>query len=103
MAENKKDKSAEFARDKSAFSKGGSEKGTAFPKAPAYLQVSPDPLHSGSADKQNQSYQEYPRVPPSFKGKTDCHLFGGNLEAFQKMGRYSDRDHPECQRLACLP
>ena len=32
MAENKKDKSAEFARDKSAFSKGGSEKGTASQK-----------------------------------------------------------------------
>ena len=32
MAENKKDKSAEFARDKSAFSKGGSEKGTASKK-----------------------------------------------------------------------
>ena len=29
MAEKKKDKSAEFARDKSAFVKGGSEKGTA--------------------------------------------------------------------------
>ena len=33
MAENKKDKSAEFARDKSAFGKGGSEKGTASQKA----------------------------------------------------------------------
>ena len=33
MAENKKDKSAEFARDKSAFAKGGSEKGTASQKA----------------------------------------------------------------------
>ena len=32
MAENKKDKSAEFARDKSAFAKGGSEKGTASKK-----------------------------------------------------------------------
>ena len=32
MAENKKDKSAGFARDKSAFSKGGSEKGTASQK-----------------------------------------------------------------------
>jgi len=32
VAENKKDKSAEFARDKSAFSKGGSEKGTASQK-----------------------------------------------------------------------
>lgn len=32
MAENKKDKSAGFARDKSAFSKGGSEKGTASKK-----------------------------------------------------------------------
>ena len=32
MAENKKDKSAEFARDKSAFSKGGAEKGTASQK-----------------------------------------------------------------------
>ena len=32
MAENKKDKSAEFARDKSAFSKGGSEKGTVSQK-----------------------------------------------------------------------
>ena len=29
MAEKKKDKSAEYARDKSAFVKGGSEKGTA--------------------------------------------------------------------------
>ena len=33
MAEKKKDKSAEFARDKSAFAKGGSEKGTALQKA----------------------------------------------------------------------
>ena len=33
MAEKKKDKSAEFARDKSAFAKGGSEKGTASQKA----------------------------------------------------------------------
>ena len=32
MAENKKDKSAELARDKSAFAKGGSEKGTASQK-----------------------------------------------------------------------
>lgn len=32
MAENKKDKSAEFARDKSAFSKCESEKGTASQK-----------------------------------------------------------------------
>ena len=32
MAEKKKDKSAEFARDKSAFSKGASEKGTASQK-----------------------------------------------------------------------
>ena len=33
MAEKKKDKSAEFARDKSAFAKGGSEKGIASQKA----------------------------------------------------------------------
>lgn len=33
MAEKKKDKLAEFARDKSAFAKGGSEKGTASQKA----------------------------------------------------------------------
>ena len=33
MSENKKDKSAEFTRDKSAFSKGGSEKGIASQKA----------------------------------------------------------------------
>ena len=32
MAENKKDKSAAFARDKSAFAKGGSEKGIASQK-----------------------------------------------------------------------
>lgn len=33
MSENKKDKSAEFTRDKSAFAKGGSEKGIASQKA----------------------------------------------------------------------
>ena len=32
MAEKKKDKSAEFARDKSALAKGGSEKDTASQK-----------------------------------------------------------------------
>ena len=34
----------------------------------------------------------------AFEGGTDRCLYGRNLEAIQKMGRYSDRYHPECQR-----
>ena len=35
---------------------------------------------------------------PAFEGGADRRLYGGNLEAIPKMGRYSDRYHPECQR-----
>ena len=38
-----------------------------------------------------------------FEGGADRRLYGGNLEAIQKMGRYSDRYHPECQRPAFQP
>ena len=38
------------------------------------------------------------RDAPAFEGRADRRLYGGNLEAIHKMGRYSDRYHPECQR-----
>ena len=43
------------------------------------------------------------RDAPTFEGGADRRLYGGNLEAIQKMGRYSDRYHPECQRPAFQP
>ena len=43
------------------------------------------------------------RVPPSAEGGPNGGIQHRNLEAFQKMGRHSDRNHAECQGSACVP
>ena len=39
----------------------------------------------------------------AFEGGADRRLYGGNLEAIQKMGRHPHRYHAECQRPAFQP
>ncbi len=43
------------------------------------------------------------RDAPAFEGGADRRLYGGNLEAIQKMGRHPHRHHAECQRPAFQP
>ena len=75
MAENKKDKSAEFARDKSAFDKGGSEKGTASQKA----------QHKHSGTHQPRDANDTSRDVPK---KEQSETFGQNV---QKSGQSAKR------------
>lgn len=75
MAENKKDKSAEFARDKSAFGKGGSEKGTASQKA----------QHKHSGTHQPRDANDTSRDVPK---KEQSETFGQNV---QKSGQSAKR------------
>ena len=75
MAENKKDKSAEFARDKSAFDKGGSEKGTASQKA----------QHKHSGTHQPRDANDTSRDVPK---KEQPETFGQNV---QKSGQSAKR------------
>ena len=75
MAENKKDKSAEFARDKSAFAKGGSEKGTASQKA----------QHKYSGTHQPRDANDISR---DVQKKVQSETFGQNV---QKSGQSAKR------------
>lgn len=75
MAENKKGKSAEFARDKSAFAKGGSEKGIASQKA----------QHKHSGTHQPRDANDISR---DVQKKEQSETFGQNV---QKSGQSAKR------------
>ena len=75
MSENKKDKSAEFTRDKSAFAKGGSEKGIASQKA----------QHKHSGKHQPRDANDTSR---DVQKKEQSEPFGQNV---QKSGQSAER------------
>ena len=92
MAENKKDKPAEFARDKSAFSKGGSEKGTASQKVQR--------RHSGTHQPRdaNDTFRDVQKKEQSETFGQNVHKSGQsakrrNKKQYQKQDTFGHSDH----------
>lgn len=93
MAEKKKDKSAEFARDKSAFAKGGSEKGIASQKA--------QHKHSGTHQPRdaNDTSGDVPKKEQSETFGQNVHKSGQsakrrNKKQYQKQDTFGHSENP---------
>ena len=97
MAENKKDKSAEFARDKSAFSKGGSEKGTASQKVQRRHSGTHQPRDandtSGDVLKQEQSEAFGQNVQ-----KSGLSTKRRNKKQYQKQDTFGHSENPSAEQ-----
>ena len=97
MAENKKDKSAGFARDKSAFSKGGSEKGTASKKVQHKHSGTHQPRDandtSGDVLKQEQSEAFGQNVQ-----KSGLSTKRRNKKQYQKQDTFGHSENPSAEQ-----
>lgn len=97
MAENKKDKSAGFARDKSAFSKGGSEKGTASKKV--------QHKHSGTHQPRDANdtsgdvlKQEQPEAFGQNVQKSGLSTKRRNKKQYQKQDTFGHSENPSAEQ-----
>ena len=97
MAENKKDKSAGFARDKSAFSKGGSEKRTASKKVQHKHSGTHQPRDandtSGDVLKQEQSEAFGQNVQ-----KSGLSTKRRNKKQYQKQDTFGHSENPSAEQ-----
>ena len=97
MAENKKDKSAEFARDKSAFSKGESEKGTASQKVQHKYSGTHQPRDandtSGDVTKKEQSEAFGQNVQKSKQSAKHR-----NQKQYQKQDTFGHSENPSAEQ-----
>ena len=97
MAENKKDKSAELARDKSAFAKGGSEKGTASQKAQHKYSGTHQPRDandtSGDVTKKEQSEAFGQNVQKSKQSAKHR-----NQKQYQKQDTFGHSENPSAEQ-----
>ena len=88
MAEKKKDKSAEFVRDKSAFVKGGSEKGTASKKVQHKHSGTHQPRDANDTSGQNVQRSEKAKQRKQYQ-KQDT--FGNSDQKSENMDADSKR------------
>ena len=97
MAENKKDKSAELARDKSAFAKGGSEKGTASQKVQHKYSGTHQPRDandtSGDVTKKEQSEAFGQNVQ-----KSGLSTKRRNKKQYQKQDTFGHSENPSAEQ-----
>lgn len=69
----------------------------------AYLSAQKNKSPNGQPCRTQVHSLLYRRVPSSSQRGADSGVFLRNLEAFQKMGRYSYWTYSECKGLACKP
>lgn len=97
MAENKKDKSAEFARDKSAFAKGGSEKGTASQKAQHKYSGTHQPRDANDISRDVQKKEQSEPFGQNVQ-KSGQSAKRRNKKQYQKQDTFGHSENPSAEQ-----